>query len=234
MKCVFCWKGMRLPCPISWDLTNHLFPIPLLPRLSATSGFTEDPTMVEACSNLMCGNVVQAAGGIKIEPLPSTGDVILPGSKCPNVTDAHLKLIWNSLRCSLMLHRRRSHKKKSPNNRKWWRAWRLAKNMYKNWIKIWYLIILIYRIVISDQWMVLDVQSCACCDCNSSCRQLCEKIRPKQKEPQRSQKIEHGLENRFSGLHSDMSNTTWCGSCFSGGPSPFPRKSAFPRIKDSL
>ena len=49
--------------------------------------------MVEACSNLMCGNVVQAAGGIKIEPLPSTGDVDLPGSKCPNVTDAHLKLI---------------------------------------------------------------------------------------------------------------------------------------------
>ena len=84
---------MRLPCPISWDLTNHLFPIPLLPRLSATSGFTEDPTMVEACSNLMCGNVVKAARGIKIEPLPSTGDVVLPGSKCPNVTDAHLKLI---------------------------------------------------------------------------------------------------------------------------------------------
>ena len=49
--------------------------------------------MVEACSNLMCGNVVQAAGGIKTEPLPSTGDVFLPGSKCPNVTDAHLKLI---------------------------------------------------------------------------------------------------------------------------------------------
>ena len=32
--------------------------------------------------------MVQATGSIKIEPLPSTSDVLLPGSKCPNVSDA--------------------------------------------------------------------------------------------------------------------------------------------------
>ena len=50
------------------------------------------------------------------------------------------------------------------------------------------MIVLIYRIVISDLWMVLCVQSCACCDCNSFYRELCETIRLKQKIPRRSQR----------------------------------------------
>ena len=49
--------------------------------------------------------------------------------------------------------------------------------------------VLIYLIVISDPWMVLCVQSCACCDCNSSCHGRTVRENPlKPKEPRRSQR----------------------------------------------
>ena len=65
----------------------------------------------------------------QIQPLPSTSDDHCHGLfcvSCPKVGDAHLKLIWNPVCWLLMLHGKISHKKSSPNNRKWWRAWRLA------------------------------------------------------------------------------------------------------------
>ena len=124
-----------------------------------------------------CGNMVQAAGSIKIEPLPSTSDVLLPGSKCSKVSDAHLKFIWNiwnSLRCIFdVAWKEKSQKKGSPNNTKWWRE-ACNKTCSKTTDSInkvmWYMMILIYLMVISVMG------------------ELREKIRRKQREPRRSQR----------------------------------------------
>ena len=46
------------------------------------------------------------------QPFPSTSDVLLSVSNYPKVSDSHLKLICNSLRCLLMWYGKRSHDKK--------------------------------------------------------------------------------------------------------------------------
>ena len=61
------------------------------------------------------------------------------------------------------------------------------------------MIILIYLILIPDGWMVLYVQSCACCDCNSSCHGKRKSVESKESHGDHKE-IEHGLENRLSGL----------------------------------
>ena len=58
-----------------------------------------------------CGFFLEAARR-QNQPFPSTSDVLLSVSNYPKVSDSHLKLIWNSLRCLLMWYGKRSHNKK--------------------------------------------------------------------------------------------------------------------------
>ncbi len=122
--------------------------------------------------------------------------------KHPNVQKSVMH-IWNWFETHsaafLMLHGRRSHPKKgSPNNRKGWHSDEEPGGCNKTCKTItdfrkkemWYVIILIYLIMISDRWMVLYVQSCArtVTATHLVMGELCQKMCRKRKEPRRSQR----------------------------------------------
>ena len=108
------------------------------------------------------------------QPLPSTQWCPSLCLYRPKVSDAHLKLIWNALRCLFMLHGTRNHKIISPNNVK-----KVIKSLeackkpctsIANSInkEMWYIIILICM-PDSDLWLLDGSSLCTCCDCNLSC-----------------------------------------------------------------
>ena len=135
----FCWKGMRLPCPITVVgmyrngdrdfLTNHLFPIPLLSRVSPVpvDSLRIQPWLRRAqISCVEMWSKPQGASKLNRYPPPVMSFFLALNVQTSlmhiwNWFETHSAAGWCCIEGEVT-------KKKSPNNRKWWRAWRLAKN----------------------------------------------------------------------------------------------------------